>query len=95
MHAFTARLPEVEMVIPESPVGDSTTTALQNGALSGAVMEINGFSALFREHLPGQLLVLSGGDAPFLLPLLPRHDVVLEEHLVLYGLHAILTYNLT
>jgi type III pantothenate kinase len=38
MHAFTARLPEVEIEMPASPIGDSTVTALQNGALRGAVM---------------------------------------------------------
>ena len=94
MHVFTARLPEVEMIMPASPVGASTTTALQNGALRGAVLEINGFADLFRERLPGQLLVLSGGDARFLMPLLSQQEIVLEEHLILYGLHAILLYNL-
>ncbi|HND88473.1 MAG TPA: type III pantothenate kinase, partial [Saprospiraceae bacterium] len=35
MHEFTARLPQVPMEMPDSPVGHSTETALQNGALRG------------------------------------------------------------
>jgi type III pantothenate kinase len=94
MHYFTARLPEVEMTMPASPVGDSTMTALQNGALRGAVLEIAGFSALFRERWPDALLILSGGDAGFLMPYLPQQETVTEEHLILYGLNAIVMYNL-
>ncbi len=93
MHAFTARLPEVEIEMPASPIGDSTVTALQNGALRGAVMEIRGFRALFRERLPDGLCVLSGGDARFLQPFLYEPETILEEHLILYGLHAILLHH--
>jgi len=93
MHAFTARLPEVEVEMPASPVGDSTVTALQNGALRGAVMEINGFVTFFRERLPGGLCILSGGDARFLQPYLSEQKIILEEHLILYGLHAILLHQ--
>ena len=93
MHAFTARLPEVELEMPASPIGDSTVTALQNGALRGAVLEINGFIALFRERLPDGLCILSGGDACFLKPFLSEQETILEEHLILYGLHAILLHH--
>lgn len=93
MHAFTARLPEVEVEMPASPIGDSTVTALQNGALRGAVLEIRGFRALFRERLPGGLCILSGGDARFLQPFLSEAETILEEHLILYGLHAILLHH--
>jgi hypothetical protein len=61
--------------------------------LRGAVLEIRGFRALFRERLPGGLCILSGGDARFLQPFLSEAETILEEHLILYGLHAILLHH--
>lgn len=107
MHHFTARLPEAPMQWPETDgvVGGSTESALQNGALGGALIEMAGFARLFREEGPlsddanrSQQIVLTGGDAPlFYMPLqqrLHRMDdptpVTHEPNLTLYGLNHIL-----
>jgi type III pantothenate kinase len=93
MHHFTARLPEVEMRIPDVFTGFSTETALQNGALRGAVLEIQGFVQLFeRQH--GRLqVILTGGDAAFFQPQLGIENVIVEPDLTLFGLNHILQYN--
>ncbi len=93
MHAFTARLPEVEMRMPEDGVGYSTETALQNGALRGAVLEITGFAGLFEQQASPLLVVLSGGDAGFLAPHLSLPQMAVEPDLTLHGLNHILKYN--
>lgn len=93
MHHFTARLPEVDRVMPDDFIGSSTETALQNGALRGAVLEMEGFVHLFRQKTGTLRVILSGGDADFFYPHLNITDMVLEPELVLIGLNNILTFN--
>jgi len=70
MNEFTGKLPLVSKVLPEGEIGVSTATALQNGALRGALHEIVGIVSAFRHnHSHGKVLVC-GGDMPFLRLLL-------------------------
>lgn len=94
MHEQTARLPMVPLVFPSAFVGSSTETALQNGALLGAVLEIQGFAALFRRQWPGLLVLLTGGDAEFLRPQLALPECTVEPDLLLIGLNHLLNHNL-
>lgn len=93
MHTFTARLPEVPFQIPDAPVGYSTETALQNGALRGATLEIEGFVRALSSVRSPLTVVLTGGDATFFAPLLPIDGLRVEPHLTLYGLNHILEYQ--
>lgn len=104
MHEFTGKLPLAPLVLPEGdPVGVSTATALQQGAIRGAGHEIGGWYDTFAGGLaslasssavvtPPRLL-LCGGDAPLLRPLSPA-GAELREHLVLEGLHQLRLYAL-
>jgi type III pantothenate kinase len=93
MATFTARLPEVPFEMPETVVGFSTKTALQNGALRGAALEIMGFVQAFAEGAESLQVVLTGGDAAFFAPHLPIPDILIEPNLLLHGLNHILQYN--
>ncbi len=95
MHYFTARLPEVPLEMPADAVGNSTTTALQNGALRGAALEIMGFARLFEQKANPLKIILTGGDAAFFKPHLDLPDLTLEPDLTLYGLNKILTFQHT
>ncbi len=90
MHHFTARLPEVSMEMPVDPVGQSTQTALQNGALRGAVLEIEGFMQLFAAKSNHLQTLLTGGDAAFFAQHLTKATWIVEPHLTLIGLNYIL-----
>lgn len=78
MHHFTARLPEAPMQLPDAVVGYSTESALQIGALYGAVLEMTGFIRTIyavaekkSSKADTKVLlqtILTGGDAPFFLP---------------------------
>ncbi len=93
MHHFTARLPEVPMEMPEDFTGNNTTSALQNGALRGMALEIEGFVGLFaQKHQPLRLL-LTGGDAHFFEPYLNISNHTNVPDLTLHGLNNILMYN--
>jgi len=94
MHHFTARLPEVAMRMPEDFTGHSTETALQNGALRGAVLEIQGFVSLFEKKHGALKVILTGGDAAFLQPHLDIKNLILEPDLTLFGLNHILQHNM-
>lgn len=93
MHTFTARLPEVNRAIPEHFIGNSTETALQNGAFRGAVLEMEGFIGLFKAQFDPLKLFLTGGDAAFFKPFLQAPNLSIEPNLTLYGLNNILTFN--
>lgn len=94
MHHFTARLPEVDFDLPENPIGNSTQTALQNGAFLGAILEVKGFVQLIEQHLMQPLQVIyTGGDAPFLNKFLSFKNQVVEQNLTLIGLNEILIKN--
>ena len=92
MHHFTARLPEVPMDMPADFTGHSTETALQNGALRGAVLEIEGFVQLFSARYGDLQVILTGGDAAFFQPLLSVGRLTVEPDLTLFGLNHILQH---
>lgn len=93
MHHFTARLPEVEMEMPNDFTGYSTETALQNGALRGAVLEIQGFARLFEQRHGTLQIILTGGDAAFFQAQLDIDNLIVEPDLTLFGLNHILLHN--
>jgi len=94
MHHFTARLPLATQHLPENPIGFSTETALQNGALRGAVLEIEGFARLFAQKIRPLQVLLSGGDADLFYPAISIPDIQMAPNLTLIGLNAILLFNL-
>lgn len=90
LHAYTAALPKVEVDGPLPARGCDTATAMRCGALMGIVGEL----AYYRSQLPPDgLLVLTGGRASTIAPLLP-FDAVLDTDLVGRGLISILKHNL-
>lgn len=93
MHDYTARLPEVARHLPLSYIGNSTETALQNGAFRGALLEIEGFVALFARQFDNLQVILTGGDAAFIQTHLDNVSFRLEPDLTLYGLNHLLQFN--
>ncbi|MCD8385428.1 MAG: type III pantothenate kinase [Bacteroidales bacterium] len=88
LHAFTARLPEVE-TDPQAPLmGHNTVQAMQAGALRGVVGEIE----YYQRQWPGATTVLTGGRALDLAPYLTL-PITIDTDLVLRGLMKIIVYN--
>ena len=71
--------------------GTDTPSALWHGAVGGAALEVAARVAAFRAERPGGYVVVSGGDGPFLRPLLPSGPE-LRPHLVLEGLAHMYAY---
>ena len=94
MHSFTAKLPLVEMetLSSETLLGDSTTTALQRGAIQGAALEIEALASRLEEQYGSLQTVLTGGDGAILAAFL-KNKIFVQPNLVLLGLKQILEHN--
>lgn len=91
MHTYTARLPKVE-VAAVPLLGTDTVGALQSGVFNGVVAELHGYSKTFRQQWPDLAVVLTGGDAPLVLPALGSR-IFADPLLTLRGLHALLEHQ--
>ena len=94
MHAFTARLPEVEPAQSIHLYGKTTEDAMRSGTTVGFVEEVKGLIRRFRRSFPGLRVILTGGDGFFLSKQL-KSEIFVEPNLVLKGLHRILRFNLS
>lgn len=90
LHAFTARLPQVESDPRVQLWGHSTAQAMQAGALYGVVAE----TAYYHGKCPqGTALVLTGGRSRDISRLLNTTPHTCDTLLVLKGLKYIIDYN--
>ena len=98
LHEFTGRLPLLPL--PETTedvqlMGDDTASSMRSGVVNGVVAEVLGLVAEYRRHYSGLGVLLTGGDAPLLLPRLAPAigSIFAVPELVLLGLDKILRYN--
>jgi type III pantothenate kinase len=91
LHEFTAKLPLVDMMDYVSPTltGKNTRQALYNGAVGGALAEIENTIARYSNLFPSIQVLMCGGDADFLASLL-KVPIFALPNLGLIGLNQIL-----
>lgn len=92
LHRYTSALPEVTAYGTLPPFGTDTVTALRCGAVRGAAAEVTDAYLRLKGRFPDTSLLLTGGDADLLLPLLPT-ETIRHADLVCEGLIYILKYN--
>lgn len=92
MHRFTARLPLVEVGLPLEDFGTSTVRAMQNGAVRGALREIEAFIEETGTKYGVINVILTGGDAR-LFENYTKTKIFVSPNIVLEGLNEILKYN--
>lgn len=92
MHEFTQRLPLVDMGPLTGLLGDSTHTALRNGAQLGAALEIEAMAQRLCTEMNEIIIVLTGGDAVRLAESL-KNEIFVQPNLVLIGLNKILSHH--
>lgn len=91
LHAYSARLPEVDPPEDGPFPGIDTAGSLSAGIQHGLVMELRGFIGEFRQQHPGLAVVLTGGDAPRFARAM-KSGIFAHPSLTLLGLHALLHY---
>lgn len=100
LNAFTSKLPLVELqgeAGTDAQFGTDTESALRLGALRGAAAEIADAARRASESFGATRLLLTGGEAPALIPFLPESPLKpqCEPNLVAIGLKRIFLYNET
>lgn len=93
LNAFTAKLP---LVRPEGKLGlwgEDTESAIRCGVVRGLVSEIAGTYFDIRRIYKDIQLIMTGGDADFLKPLIEEKGISCEVNHDLVGLGLVSIYN--
>ncbi len=89
----TALLPNIELKIPKSVLGNNTVSCMQSGIIYGSAAQIDGLIAKVKEEVKDDFkVILTGGLAELLLPVL-KTEVVYKPDLVFEGLIDIFVKN--
>lgn len=80
LHEFTARLPLIAPAAPDEVIGRSTQDAILNGVVHGAIGAVRELVERYATTLKRwPTLVMTGGDAPLLMPLVDFVDAVVPD----------------
>ncbi|RZK23354.1 MAG: type III pantothenate kinase, partial [Flavobacterium sp.] len=99
LNFYTKRLPLVDWNTSETqiPEGTDTITAIKNGVLRGIVNEVEGNIAIENKINNGLRVLITGGDATFLLEQLKNSifapQITHDPYLVLKGLNEVIAFE--
>ena len=93
MHHFTSALPLLKRKWHAEMLGDTTKSAMQNGAVWGVKLEIEAFIKTLTSKKGKMAVLLTGGDASYFGEIIDS-EIFVAPNLLLKGLHDILEYNL-
>ena len=96
LHHFTGKLPLIEWDRSQPiPAGTNTENAIKSGVLQGVMNEVEGFIASENAKNAELLILLTGGDANFLMEQLKNSifasQITHDPYLVLKGLNEVIT----
>lgn len=92
VNTFTANLPLLDKEMPTYGIGKDTPQSIHVGVSMGVVQEIEGFIASYQQKYDPLKVILTGGDANFLLDRL-KNDIFANSNFLLEGLNYILEIN--
>ena len=89
----TAQLPKISLEVPGSVIAKNTVECMRSGVLFGNASMIDGMIDRINEEFGENLSVYAtGGLASSIIPLC-KHEIYLDEHLVLKGLNILYRKN--
>lgn len=89
----TAQLPRISLELPSAVIAKNTADCMRSGVLYGNAALIDGMIERINEEFGAPLQVYAtGGMASAIIPLC-KHDICLDEHLVLKGLNILYQKN--
>ena len=89
----TAQLPQVSLEAPASVVGKNTVDAMKSGVIFGHASMVDGMIDRFDEELGMSLPVYATGGLSQLIVPHCKHDITLNDNLVLKGLELLYIKN--
>jgi type III pantothenate kinase len=92
LHAFTSKLPLLEINKPNNFIGNSTNESINSGIVNGVIQEIEGVIMLYIKEYLHLTVVLTGGDTNFLAKQL-KSSIFANQNFLLEGLNEILIFN--
>jgi len=92
LNLLTDKLPLLEPKTVDDYMGDSTESSMHIGVIKGALNEIEGFISSYKDDYKELTIILTGGDANYLLDSL-KNDIFATSNFLLEGLNYILEYN--
>jgi type III pantothenate kinase len=92
LNHFTEKLPLITLSEYDSLIGKNTAESLLSGVINGTLSEIDGIIERYHKIYPEIQIVLSGGDAEYLVSKLKK-EIFAVSNIVLNGLKIILDYN--
>lgn len=89
----TAQLPQISLEAPKSVLGKNTIDCMRSGVVFGNASLIDGMIDRFNDEMGQELKVYAtGGLSSSIIPHC-KHDITLDEHLVLKGLNVMYNKN--
>ncbi len=89
----TAQLPQVSLEVPPSVIGKNTVDSMRSGVIYGNAAMVDGMIERINEEMGEQLPVYATGGLAPVIAVHCRHEMKLEPHLVLKGLHILYGKN--
>lgn len=89
----TAQLPQISLEAPKSVIGKNTADCMRSGVVFGNASLIDGMIERFNEEMGQELPVIAtGGLSSTIIPHC-KHNITLDEHLLLKGLKILYDKN--
>jgi type III pantothenate kinase len=89
----TAQLPQVGLDAPTRVIGKNTADCMKSGAVYGNAAMIDGMIDRFVEEYGAELPVYATGGYSHAIIKHCKHEIVVDENLVLHGLYIIYKKN--
>ena len=93
LNEYTSALPKLKPQRPEYLIGKSTAEAIHQGVVGGVLLlKLKNQIKRFKKEYENLTVILTGGDAEFLLKQL-KSGIFVRQNFLLEGLNAILDQN--
>lgn len=89
----TAQLPQVSIEVPASVIGKNTVDSMRSGTVFGSASMLDGMIDRFNEAVGEELPVYATGGLASTIVKHCRHNITLDDNLVLKGLYILYNKN--
>ena len=89
----TAQLPQISLEAPKSVIGKNTADCMRSGVVFGNASMLDGMIDRFNEEMGENLKVIATGGLASTIVCHCKHEIILDDNLLLKGLNILYTKN--